>query len=979
MKPTKLLGFLLLLSLLLAGLSAPAATSPLAQGPEVSAADLSKVDPAVLDQMAVNGQAKFYVILTVQADLSGAAALPTKVAKTTYVFNLLRETARQTQPPLTRYLDQQGLDYRAYYIANMIEVTGGRSAVEWLAARPDVARVVSPPDPRTEPVTRGTAPEDQQIAAVEWNITRVGAPEVWAMGFHGEGMVVADNDTGVEYTHPALVGKYRGNLGGSFNHNYNWWDAWGGSPSPVPTDYDGHGTHTMGTMVGDDGAGNQIGMAPGARWIACAGMNLECFQFFLTPWDLNGQNPDPSKAPDAINNSWYDPSGFDYRPIVQALNAAGIAVIKSAGNTGPNCSTISNPGQVPEIIATAAFAQGDTIASFSARGPMSSYGSTILKPEVAAPGVNVRSSVPGGGYEGGWNGTSMAAPHSTGLVALIWSAAPCIQGDVPLTKQIMMETAEAKINAQCPPFVDHPNDVWGWGILDAEAAVQMAMGYCAGQGGLEGTVTSSSSPLEGVEVLAQAAGGYSKTDVTDATGFYAMAVFSDTYTVTATKYGYQTAVFPGVEVVADVTTTLDIDMPALPEYTVSGTVRDAATLAPLAATVESLDAPVPPVNTDPATGFYSIDVAEGTWHLQATSSNHAPQTVEVAVTGNVSQDFSLSPICDVFADDVEGGNLGWTVQSPWAITAEASHSPTHAWTDSPGGNYANSRNVSLTSPVFDLSDYTGVTLSFWHIYDTEPGWDFCYVEYSINGGSSWTVAATYDGYDQTIWMQEEIPLSALDGQANARIRFHFTSDSSNVADGWHVDDVALIGGGPSCGCEAVGILDVGAEVSGCTATFSADLAGTPPFTYAWDFSAFGVSTDPAPIIDLSVSGTYPYSLTVTNCDGASSDTVTDTVTVDCCDDVHIPGFSWEPVSPLEDQEVVFTGVASGTAPISFAWDYGDGNFGTGQAVAHTYAAGGAYTVVMTATNCAGSEATSTQTITVRSKVYIYLPIVVRGE
>ena len=154
-----------------------------------------------------------------------------------------------------------------------------------------------------------------------------------------------------------------------------------------PRDYDGHGTHTTGTMVGDDGGANQIGVAPGAQWIACGGLGgtdpLDCFEFFLAPWDLNGQYPDPAMAPDSINNSWYDPSGFDYRPIIQTLNAAGVAVIKSAGNGGSGCSTVTNPGYVPEIIATAAFDSSDTIASFSSRGPTSNYGETILKPEVA--------------------------------------------------------------------------------------------------------------------------------------------------------------------------------------------------------------------------------------------------------------------------------------------------------------------------------------------------------------------------------------------------------------------------------------------------------------------------------------------------------------------------------------------------------------------------------------------------------------------
>jgi hypothetical protein len=218
-------------------------------------------------------------------------------------------------------------------------------------------------------------------------------------------------------------------------------------------------------------------------------------------------------------------------------------------------------------------------------------------------------------------------------------------------------------------------------------------------GGLEGNVTSSSTPVEGVEVEAEGSGGWIKTEITGPDGFYSMRLFSDTYTVTASLYGYQTDVVPGVDVTADITTTLDIDMPALSEYTVSGYVREMGSNAPLAAVVEILNAPVPPVNTDPATGFYSIDVVEGTWTMQATAANHAPQTLTVDVTGNLQQNFSLSPFCDVFYDDVESGNLGWTAQSPWGIVTESSHSPTHSWTDSPGGSYQNNVNTS-PSPIF---------------------------------------------------------------------------------------------------------------------------------------------------------------------------------------------------------------------------------------------------------------------------------------
>jgi subtilisin family serine protease len=517
--------------------------------------DWSKVDPVLLETMEAEGPAGFYIILTVQADLSGAAALPTKEQKTAYVFDLVTQVAKATQPPLLDYLRSQGTSSESMYIQNMIRVDeAGMGVVEWMAARPDVAQIVSLPDPQLDPIYEGKAPEERR--AIEWNIIRVKAPDVWAMGVTGEGAVVASNDTGVDYTHEALVDHYRGNLGGgNFDHNYNWWDAWGGSPSPVPVDYDGHGTHTTGTMAGDDGADNQIGVAPGATWVACAGLNLECLEFFLAPWDLDGLNPDPAMAPDAINNSWYDPSGFDYRPIIQTLNAAGVAVIKSAGNGGPGCSTVTNPGYVPEIIATAAFDSSDTIASFSSRGPTDNYGETILKPEVAAPGVNVRSSTPGDNYSY-YSGTSMAAPHTTALVGLIWSAAPCLEGDVPATKQIMMDTAEAMIDDQCPPFVDHPNDVWGWGVLDDLAAVQAAIEFCGALGTLEGTVTDDDTGafLEGVKVLAEAPGGYYKAAYTDASGFYSMDVPADIYTVGGSVYGYEPVFFTDIVVETDLTT-----------------------------------------------------------------------------------------------------------------------------------------------------------------------------------------------------------------------------------------------------------------------------------------------------------------------------------------------------------------------------------------------------------------------------------------
>ena len=222
---------------------------------------------------------------------------------------------------------------------------------------------------------------------------------------------------------------------------------------------------------------------------------------------------------------------------------------------------------------------------------------------------------------------------------------------------------------------------------------------------------------------------------------------------------------------------------------VQGTVRDISSGSPLAATV---DVGPFPTATD-AGGFYSIQVPEGTYDLTATAADHAPRTVEDVELVSLETrtiDFELIPYIAVLDDDVEEGNIGWTAQAPWAITTAVSHSPTHSWTDSPAGQYGNNVNTSLTSAIVDLSGVTGVELSFWHRYATEASFDFCHVEVSANGGSTWTEIATYDG-SQTAFQQQTFLVPQLDGAAQARVRFRLTSDGFVTGDGWYVDDILV--------------------------------------------------------------------------------------------------------------------------------------------------------------------------------------------
>ena len=459
-----------------------------------------KVEPRLLQGAPATNE--FLVILSEQADLSGATALKTKAAKGRYVFERLTEVAQRTQQPLLKTLQEKKLEYQPFWVANMICVRGDLPAIQSLAQRADTARIVANSANRVPDLLPVTA-APRITSSVEWNLSQVHAPDVWALGYTGQGVVVAGQDTGYQWNHPALINHYRGWDGTNANHNYNWHDAIHG-PNPhntgdnpcgynltAPCDDNSHGTHTMGTMVGDDGAGNQIGMAPGAKWIGCRNMErgwgtaatyLECFQWFLAPTDLNDQNPDPSKAPDVINNSWYSDASegttnlFVFQTAVENLRAAGVVVVVSAGNEGSGCSTITSPAIYDASFSVGATDSGDNIASFSSRGPVTVDGSNRLKPDVSAPGVNIRSSVPVNSYAGGWSGTSMAGPHVVGLVALLLSAHPELRGQVDTIEHIIESCAVPRTDSQsCGdiPGTDVPNNTYGWGRVDALAALNL--------------------------------------------------------------------------------------------------------------------------------------------------------------------------------------------------------------------------------------------------------------------------------------------------------------------------------------------------------------------------------------------------------------------------------------------------------------------------------------------------------------------------
>ena len=441
------------------------------------------------------------VFLKKEANLTSLDSRLSKQQRHELVYKLLTKTASESQKNIISFLKSERLSFRPYYITNMIFVkNASRTQILKLSQRSDVRKLLANPKIANEFMP---APS-REANAVETSITYVGAEKVWKeFGVKGKGIVVAGQDTGVEWDHPALKKQYRGYSSKRTSHDYNWHDAVHNSPNnpcgsdlEKPCDDNAHGTHTVGTIVGHDGDKNEIGVAPDAQWIACRNMDagygtpvtyIECFEYFLAPYPYGGdpmKDGDPSKAPHVVNNSWSCPKsegcdGDEFLPILDAYEKAGIMNVVSAGNSGPSCGTIDNgpAHHSSSVLSVGALNhRTETIAGFSSRGPSAFDGG--IGPHVAAPGVNIRSAVPGKDYEqNGWSGTSMAGPHVAGQVALMWAANPKLIGDIQTTKEIILETAKKKdARTSCGEDVTaRPNNTYGYGIIDVYESVKKAV------------------------------------------------------------------------------------------------------------------------------------------------------------------------------------------------------------------------------------------------------------------------------------------------------------------------------------------------------------------------------------------------------------------------------------------------------------------------------------------------------------------------
>ena len=793
----------------MAGLPASAAPTPEGNG------SAGSIDADVSAELQAEGRADVWVRFAERPDLSQFTTIADWNQRGQAVVDALQAAAESSQGTLRASLDAQGADYEAFWATNSIRVSGADpDLVNSMALAAGVEGIYPTTEieiPEIVPTTPEKAPN-----AVEWGVADINAPAVWADGYEGQDIVVASIDTGAQWDHPALINQYRGSLGnGEVDHNYSWFDHAGTSPAPV--DGNGHGSHVTGTMVGTDGGDNQIGVAPGAKWIAANGCCpsddalYASGQWMLAPTDLNGENPDVSKRPHIINNSWgttlpsNDPFMVD---IIEAWAAAGQFGVFANGNSGPGCTTSGAPGSLEIAYSVGNYNSSHVISSSSGRGAGENG---VIKPNISAPGTAVRSSVPGNGYAA-YNGTSMASPHVAGAVALVWSASPTLMGDVEATRDLLNGTAIDTANDQCGGTPEN-NNVFGEGRLDAQALVNDAP---IDGGTLTGVVTDASddSAIAGASV--HVVGPMERSVTTNSEGAYNTALSAGDYDVTISAFGYESFT-QSVTIETDETTTVNAALDAAESATVSGVVTDGSGYGfPLYARIAVNGTPEA-TYSDPETGEYSLDIPSGaayTLSVQAQYPGYTTPSREVTVSGDTTEDFAvpvdaascIAPGYEITTDGIWETFDGTTVPEGWSVRNNHDTSE-NVWRFDNYGNRGNltggeggfaiansdaygsgtQTDTTLVSPSVDMSDFDAPSVTFNSDY-YHLGASSGTVELSIDGGETWEDVQTWTTSQRG---PREVTVELPDAAGESDVRVGFTYHAPGWHWWWQVDNVQV--------------------------------------------------------------------------------------------------------------------------------------------------------------------------------------------
>jgi len=676
---------------------------------------------------------------------------------------IFREIARTSQRAVIEWLGNLANDtkvHQQYWVLNGFHLEAKPKIIMELAKRDDVSwishngEVHIIAEPNFEPVVSSRA--------TPWGIRKIKADSCWAAGFTGQGVILGETDTGVDYTHPALQGKWSG----------YWHVSAGLPPSSTPYDDHNHGTHCMGTIMGGDGSGpfgEDIGVAFNATFAAAKVLNsggsgsyTQCAEGLQFMADLKD-----SVDIKAVSNSWAGPSGADtfFYPITRTYISIGILPVFANGNSGPNPSTVQVPGNYSNVVGVGATDSLDDIANFSSRGPAPNavpYNDpstwlrndwNLIKPNISAPGVAVRSCLPGGSYAS-WNGTSMATPHVTGSVGIICQKNPNITPQ--LLYDILLDNAD-----QPSQGGSYPNNNYGWGRLNVWRA-------------LNGTPTINQPWISLLNrTITDPPPGGNNNGILEPGETGKMVI--EIKNVGGDTAKNTTGLLKSYDNYITVTTGIYSFGNLLPQQNGSNSG------SPFSFNIHNLT----PQGHKAKVGV--ILHADGD-HDTLDYDDTLYYTIQIGTP---------PPPTVIYEDDFEYGSgidsflNYWDKTGRWKWSTRSSHSPTHsAYSDTLVDG-----TVTLTlKNAMNLTGFTSPELDLWHRYKFDNGfWTDAFIEISSNGGSSWSALWTLPTSppDTIPWTEQTYSIASY-ATNNVKVRFRLVSNDffQNFND-WWIDDFKI--------------------------------------------------------------------------------------------------------------------------------------------------------------------------------------------
>ncbi|WP_179115686.1 S8 family serine peptidase [Bacillus sonorensis] len=683
--------------------------------------------------------------------------------KRSAIVSSLRMTADDTQRNLKTFLKTQEkkghADHiRSYYIVNAIAVHGTKEVMEKAAAYDEVEKIL-PNETRKlyKPIKTSAKISEPRKKEIEWNIEIIGSQIAWWLhGYDGSGTVVATINSGVEWDHPALKEKYRGydpEHPDDPSHTLNWFDAVNGREAPY--DDIGSGTEVMGTMVGSEPDGyNEIGVAPGAKWIAVKAFTdasgkdtdlLAAGEWILAPKDAEG-NPHPELAPDVVYNAWGGGPGLDewYKDILKTWREAEIFPVFAAGDAddknpaGPG--TISSPANYPEAFTVGSVNRDLTLSDFSLQGPSPDK---AIKPELSAPGEEIRTSALNQSYEEGLKGTALAGAHVAGTAAILK------QIDATVTPNEMKEILTKHTNKLTDnEFSESPNNGYGYGLVSVFLTYNVSKSIIKGEVRKKGV---DEEPPSISHQMPTAAFENSPVQLT--------AQISDNTSVSKAELAYKIA--------------------GMSEWK-----------------TEEVNA---------ANGNAQIDIYQTkiTFGKSGQTLNYKWIATDFSGNKTESQIYEL-PISDRitggYQENFESGTNGWFSEGKhnsweWGTPASgpnAAASGEKVFATNLNGPYDADAEMDLYMPTVELPMGGRTYLRFKAWYELEDDKDFAYLMIRpYEPDPKWEIVKTYTG-SSSKWIDEEIPLTGYKYRTSSiEIKWRVVSNGTVQKDGFYLDDVEL--------------------------------------------------------------------------------------------------------------------------------------------------------------------------------------------